>query len=193
MSRSVVAKRNMITPPGSQSFNPPSEDFPSSRTRWRPRIAAGFALVGVAVVAYWPSLSGGFVWDDLVLVAKNSLATGELNLGSIWWRTDFSLSVVVTWLEWLAFRETATGYRIVNLLLHCISALLLWRLLGKLQPAFQTKPAKATDTKHAAKPVSRRVVESFEISGAWLGAALFAVHPVATASVAWISELKNTL
>jgi len=148
----------------SQPHNPPEGNGASARQRWESPITAGLALVGLAVIGYWPSLRGGFVWDDLVLVTKNLLVTGELNLGSVWGRTDFSLSVVGNWLEWLVFKDSAPGYRIVNLLLHCLSAGLLWKLLARLK-----------------------------IPGAWLGAALFAVHPVATASVAWISELKNTL
>jgi tetratricopeptide (TPR) repeat protein len=154
----------MSLTPESQPHNPPEGNGASARQRWGNPITAGLALVGMAVIGYWPSLRGGFVWDDLVLVTKNLLVTGELNLGSVWWRTDFSLSVVGNWLEWLVFKESALGYRIVNLLLHCLSAGLLWKLLARLK-----------------------------IPGAWLGAALFAVHPVATASVAWISELKNTL
>lgn len=115
-------------------------------------------------LAYWPSLRGGFVWDDLVLVKKNPLATGELNLGSVWGRTDFPLSTITTWLEWLMFRDSAPGYRVVNLLLHSVSTLLFWRLLSQIK-----------------------------IKNAWWGAAIFALHPIAVASVAWVSELKNTL
>jgi tetratricopeptide (TPR) repeat protein len=154
----------MSLTPEIQPQNPPEPNHPVAGRWWRNHGGAGLALVGMTVFGYWPSLRGGFVWDDLVLVTKNLLVTGELDLGSVWWRTDFSLSVVGNWLEWLVFKEFAPGYRIVNLLLHCLSAGLLWKLLGRLK-----------------------------IPGAWLGAALFAVHPVATASVAWISELKNTL
>ncbi len=113
---------------------------------------------------YWPSLKGGFVWDDLVLVKKNPLATGELALRSVWFRSDFWLTTVATWIEWLMFRDSPTGYRVVNAILHSLSAVLLWRVLDRLKTC-----------------------------GGWLAAALFAVHPVCVASVAWISELKNTL
>ena len=131
----------------------------------RCRLAFGVsALVLLILISYWPSLKGGFVWDDLVLVKKNPLSTEELNLRSVWFAGDFSLTTVVTWLEWLAFGENSRGYRLVNLTLHCLSAILVWGFLTKLR-----------------------------VRGAWLAAALFAVHPVAVASVAWISELKNTL
>lgn len=128
------------------------------------KMAAGLVLLALVGVAYWPSFRGGFVWDDLVLVKNNPLATGEFTLKTVWLGSDFSLSTVVMWWEWLVFQENATGYRVTNALLHGVGVLLLWRVLVRLVGP-----------------------------GAWWGAAVFAVHPVAVASVAWISELKNTL
>lgn len=130
-----------------------------------PPLTAGALAIGMLVfLVYLPSFSGGFVWDDLLLVDQNPLVKGELTLRSVWFSTDFPLSNVALWLEWLAFGKSAMGYRIVNAALHAVSCALLWRLLARLK-----------------------------IPGAWLGAALFAVHPVAAGSVAWISEIKNTL
>lgn len=121
-------------------------------------------LVLLVLAVYLPSFRGGFVWDDALLIDQNPLVKGELTLRSVWFSTDFPLSNVALWLEWLAFGKNATGYRVVNAALHALSCVLLWRLLARL-----------------------------ELPVAWLAAALFAVHPVAAGSVAWVSEIKNTL
>jgi tetratricopeptide (TPR) repeat protein len=122
------------------------------------------AILLIVLVTYWPALRGQFVWDDLLLVDKNPLVTGKLDLRTVWFRTDFPLSMVGFWLQWLVWGKSAAGYHVVNVLLHALGATLFWRVLVKLK-----------------------------IPGAWIAAVLFAVHPLAAASVAWISELKNTL
>src|SRR5688572_9864799 len=127
--------------------------------------AMGSVLILLLTFAiYWPALRGGFVWDDMILVEKNQLATGDLNLRTVWFGTDFPLTTVMFWIQWLLWGKNTFGYHVVNVLLHATSAVLVWRILLRLK-----------------------------IPGAWLAAALFAVHPVCVASVAWISEFKNTL
>ena len=60
------------------------------------------ALLFLLVFAiYWPAVRGQFVWDDQLLIAKNPLVTGKANLGTIWFETDFSLTTISLWLQWL--------------------------------------------------------------------------------------------
>ena len=116
-------------------------------------------------IAYRPILPGNFLMDDRRLVdTDNPLVTGELTPASIWFQTDFALSTFAFWREWLAWGAHPGGFHAVNMLLHAIGAIFLWRVLRELR-----------------------------IPGAWLAAAVFAVHPVCVNSVARISELKNTL
>ncbi len=134
----------------------------------RSRILLGACLVLAAVLCYIPAMRAGFVWDDDLLVTENPLVKGADSLPYVWASaaaTDYTpLTTTAFWLQWRLWRDNATGYHLVNILLHALSALLLWRVLARLA-----------------------------IPGAWLGALLFAVHPVNAASVAWISELKNDL
>ena len=130
---------------------------------WRFGLGA-LCIFGLVLIVYWPALWGGFVWDDQLLVARNPLVTGEAKSGSIWFQMDFPLTVIAFWLQWLAWGGKPFGYHAVSIALHALNAVLLWRLLARLR-----------------------------VPGAWLAGVLFAVHPVCVASVAWISELKNTL
>src|SRR5436190_9393617 len=98
------------------------------------RPALGVLLMFLVVLAaYWPALRGQFVWDDELLVAKNPLVTGKLTLGSVWFGTDFPLSLTVLWLEYLAWGKHPGGYHAVNILLHVVGVVLLWRVLAKLK------------------------------------------------------------
>ncbi len=121
-----------------------------------------FALL---FLVYSPILPGNFLMDDHRLVKdENALVTGEMSPWTFWFQTDFTLSAVGWWLEWLTWGEHPAGYHVVNIVLQGLSAVLLWQVLRRLK-----------------------------IPGAWLAAVLFAVHPVGVNSVARIAELKNTL
>ncbi|MCS7033794.1 MAG: tetratricopeptide repeat protein [Phycisphaerae bacterium] len=126
-------------------------------------------LIAGTIVAYWPSLGGGFLWDDPDYVVNNLALR---NLRGLWWiwTSIFSLPqwypMVHTsyWLEYQLFGLNPLVFRVNNLLLHIATALLLWKLLRTL-----------------------------EVPGAYLAAVVFALHPVHVESVAWITERKNTL
>ena len=122
-------------------------------------------IVALVFIAYRPILPGTFLMDDRRLIEEdNPITMGELGPGSIWFRTEWALSTFVFWLQWLAWGARPGWYHAVNMALHALSAVLLWRLLARLK-----------------------------IPGGWLAGTIFAVHPVAVASVARIAEMKNAL
>ncbi|HTL78972.1 MAG TPA: tetratricopeptide repeat protein [Candidatus Babeliales bacterium] len=126
-------------------------------------------LVLATIFAYQPAWNGSFVWDDDFYVTKNRLLTEPDGLRRIWFSLEspsqyFPLTYTSFRIERMLWGLTPTGYHWVNILLHTANALLLWRLLMELR-----------------------------VPGAWLAAAIFALHPVQVESVAWITERKNVL
>ena len=130
------------------------------------RVGLGVLFIfALAFIVYSPILPGTFLMDDHRLVKEdNPLVNGEFGPLTIWFQTDFTLSVFASWLQWLAWGENPACYHAVNIALHGLSAVLIWQLLARLK-----------------------------IPGAWLAAVIFTVHPVCVNSVARIAEIKNTL
>ena len=128
----------------------------------------GLALLVAALVAYWPAMHGTIVWDDEQHITKTALR-GLDGLRHIWFdlratQQYYPLLHSAFWLEAQLFGDETVGYHVVNVLLHVADAGLIVVLVRRLK-----------------------------IPGAWLAGFLFALHPVHVESVAWISELKNTL
>jgi tetratricopeptide (TPR) repeat protein len=131
-------------------------------------IVVVLVLAAIGLAAYWPSLSGGFVFDDDTLVTKSSMVQAANGLYRMWLTTEpldyWPLTNTSFWFEWRLWGLQPTGYHVTNLVLHVASGVLLWAILRRLS-----------------------------IPGAFLASALFVVHPVNVESVAWIAQRKNTL
>ena len=133
---------------------------------------SGFCKAVVIVVAtcfvYFPALHGGWLWDDDVEITGNLALRSGAGLWRTWFAPPaadyFPLKTTVQWVQWHLWGAHVTGYHATNVGFHLLSAFLLWRLLRKL-----------------GVPLG------------WVGGLIFAIHPLAVESVAWISELKNVL
>ncbi len=129
----------------------------------------GLLLFIATLIAYLPAWHAGFIWDDDDYVTNNPLLIAPDGLRRIWFSTDspsqyFPLVYTIFRFEHALWGFNSTGYHCVNILLHATNALLVWQLLKRVG-----------------------------IPGAWLAAAIFALHPVNVESVAWVTELKSVL
>lgn len=143
--------------------------------RRRVRLWLGVVAVTACVwLAYIPALRAGFIWDDDAFLWNNPHITQSQSPAHFWalWGADrppdyFPLTSSMLWLEWhWLWGENPAGYHAVNVALHLCGSLMLWAVLSRLGVA---------------------------TGWAWVGAMLFALHPVNVESVAWVTERKNTL
>ena len=125
-------------------------------------------LVLVTLAAYAPAWHGTPLWDD-----DAHLTRVDLQSAAGLWRIWFGLGATAQyypvvhsafWFMHALWGDATLGYHLVNIVLHATSAWVLAVILLRLG-----------------------------IPGAMLAALLFAVHPVHVESVAWMTELKNTL
>jgi tetratricopeptide (TPR) repeat protein len=129
----------------------------------------GLLLFILPLLAYLPVVRAGYIWDDDAYVTNNRTLHDLEGLYRIWFEPlsipqYYPLVHTTYWIENQIWGLDPTGYHIVNVLLHIASVFLFWKLLTFLR-----------------------------LPGAWLAAAIFAVHPVMVESVAWITERKNVL
>jgi tetratricopeptide (TPR) repeat protein len=125
--------------------------------------------VGLGLWVFSPAWTGGWVWDDTSEILRNDPIRSSWHAITGMWSAPagadyFPLKESVQWVEWHIWGDSPVGYHLVSISLHLLSALLFWRLLVRIGAPF-----------------------------AWTAALFFTVHPMVVESVAWISELKNTL
>lgn len=101
------------------------------------------AMLVATIVVYWPALSGGFVYDDFVFIVENpAVHVRALDLGE--WvaaANGFPAAHQGRWLGMLSFAANhyvhglqPFGYKLVNLLIHLLNGVLVWRVtLGLLR------------------------------------------------------------
>ncbi|UCE62831.1 MAG: tetratricopeptide repeat protein [Nitrospirota bacterium] len=129
----------------------------------------GGLLLLITIVAYVPAIDGGFVWDDDSYVTENQNLRSLQGLYRIWFEIGavpqyYPMVHSTFWVEYHLWELDPLGYHLVNVILHGLNAILVWLVLTRLS-----------------------------VPGAWLAAAVFALHPVHVESVAWITERKNVL
>ena len=141
-------------------------------------------IVGAwTLLAFLPSLEGGFLnWDDPQTVVGNARIQG-LDAENVRWAfSTFFMGHYqpLTWLsyavDWSIWELDPLGFRLTNLLLHAATAILLLFVGRQLIAASGSR------------------IDRF---ASWLaplvGAVFFAVHPLRTESVAWVTERRDVL
>ena len=135
-------------------------------SRWRRDWFWVLLLIAFVFIAYSQVFRADFIWDDESHLTRNPCVVGPLGLKEIWTTTQavyYPLVLTTFWTLHKFFGLSPLPYHLLNISFHVASAILLWRILQVLR-----------------------------VRGAWLGAALWALHPVMVQSVAWVTELKNT-
>ncbi len=142
-----------------------------------PRWVAPLALVALTFAAYWSSLWGEFVYDDLHTVRDNP---GIRGLAAWWSHLPYQLHRPLLFLSFaLNYRAGGLdpfGYHLVNVALHALNVL----LLAVLAASWIERGAGAGQSRTSERAV-------------WLAAALFALHPVQTESVSYVASRSSLL
>jgi len=127
--------------------------------------------MAMVLVSYSPAFFAGFVWDDEIFTEAGGVLEWS-GLYRLWFEPTrateeghyWPMVYSTFWLEHKLWGLDPLGYHVVNVALHGVNTLLLWRILVRL-----------------------------EVPGAWLAAALFAVHPMQAEAVTWIMGRKDVL
>ena len=136
------------------------------------RILPALSIVAATALTYAGSFDGGFVADDVPMVRDNPLIRSlDLDrLERIFTSFDDAnyvpLKVLSLAVDRRVWGPAPLGFHVTNLVLHIVSALLVHRILLRLE---------------------------LGALRALCVALLWAVHPLQVESVAWISERKNVL
>ena len=140
------------------------------------RVLPPVVVLALTFLAFLPSLNFGFLaWDDVKNVVTNPYLRHVDGTSLAWmWTTHFQgpyqpLSWLSLALDFWFWGLRPLGYHATNLVFHMMNAVLVYFLLRRL--------FKSTESRWAAAA----------------GALFFAIHPLRTESVAWVTERRDVL
>lgn len=147
---------------------------PGSRliASWRSSLVPSAALLAAVLLVYLPTLRASFQFDDFRVV----VADARVHSLEAWWQSMPAIRPLLR-LSYAVGHElggTPAAFRALNIGVHCINALLVLVLLRDMGTRCAL-PARAAG--HAAM----------------LAAALFALHPITTEAVTYISGRSSSL
>lgn len=158
----------------------------AARSRWLP--AAMLGVIALAVVVYWPGMTGGFAFDDYPNIVENrAIVDGDLSVAGL--RDVIASGVAGPLKRPIPMLSFALNYRfaglspypykLVNLLIHLLNGVLIACLVRALlrAPAMRRGSGVADD----AAPI------------ALLTAGLWLVHPLNLTSVLFVVQRMNSL
>lgn len=142
------------------------------QTRRLPRLLVPAALFVIAVAVYLPARNGDFLWDDDLSIQSNPLLHRAGGIRDIWTTVGkipgeghyWPITYSALWFGTRCWGDRPIGFHMVNMLLHALIVVQIWRLMRRMN-----------------------------LPGAWLGAALFALHPMHVEAVAWMIAVKDLL
>lgn len=147
-------------------------------------------IVAAVLLAYFPALHNGFVWDDTALVLRDPLIRSPLLLGEGLRHflfldataSDFfrPLQRAVYTLDYAAGGFTPWVYHFTSILVHAAAALALFEF-GRLLLA---RGNQRTDPDAACSP---------QTALAFAAALLWAIHPIHTSAVVYVAGLADPL
>jgi tetratricopeptide (TPR) repeat protein len=152
--------------PGSGGFEHSDWYAPEDDSRIRALLLKYLPILFLSAAALFPAWTQGkFLWqDDIHVTANNPLRTTD-GLGRLWRSPTITpdwapLSYTLLWPQHYIWQSNYTiGYHLVSLFLHSFNAIMVWMLLRRL-----------------------------DVKGAFLGAIVFALHPMQAEAVAWIGR-----
>jgi tetratricopeptide (TPR) repeat protein len=143
------------------------------RDSWRAAFVCGLLVLAVWLV-FGQTRHFDFVnFDDALYVYENPVVTSGLGVEGVWRAfTHFDgeewwpLTAVSHMLDWELYGAKAGGHHLTNVMLHALTAVLLFLVLREMTGA---------------------------LGPSAFVAAVFAVHPLRVESVAWVTERKDVL
>ena len=139
------------------------------------------ALAGLALIAYLPSFKAGFQYDDFAgIVGNRYIRIQDLSLSSLSGAAfqdrlqNRPLSNLTLALNYYMSGTNPFGFHLVNFLVLVFTALGIWLVLGKLLGKLGFDPFRSR-------------------LASWLTALVWAVHPVNTQAITYITQRHASL